>query len=63
VRFDILEQAGNAFAAFVGDEGNAMATARELAAERMRRNHVTAGAPGGQNEVALDAHLAPQVTT
>jgi len=42
-----------------------VAAARELARQRVRRYHMPTGAPGGENEMPNDLHLAfwpPQVT-
>ena len=43
--------AGEARAALVGDQQHAMAALLQLRGERMGRDHVPAGASGGQNEI------------
>ena len=51
VERDILEQAGKARTAHVGDQEDAVTPAVELRGQRMRRHHVAAGAPGSEHEV------------
>ena len=51
VNGDVFEQPREAGSAFVGDQQDAVTAAPKLRGQRMGRNHVPAGAPGGQDEI------------
>jgi hypothetical protein len=53
---DAIEQAGNARAAFIGNQRDAMATAHQLCRQCVRGDHMTPGTARREGEVANDAH-------
>ena len=56
---DALEQAGNARAAVVGDQGDAVPAPHQLLGERVGGDHVAAGAAGGEDIVTGHQVIAP----
>ena len=59
----VLEQAGIFCAAVVGDQHYAMAARLEFGGERMRRDHMSAGAPGSENDIHRAKLSPPHLTT
>ena len=53
MHLDAREQARNARASGVGDQRNGVAATDQLLGERMRRDHMAAGAAGGEQEEAF----------
>ena len=63
MRLDTFEQAREAPAPLVSDKRDMMAPFEKLGAQRMGRDHMAAGAAGGEDEVALDDHRPLHFTT
>ena len=59
----IVEQAGNARAAVVGDQGHAMAARQQFLGERMGGDHVPPGAARGEDIVARHHLESPRQVT
>ena len=59
----ILEQRRDLRPALVGDQHHAMAARLQLGGERVGRNHMPAGAPGGQSDVHPLNLSPPHFTT
>src|SRR6185503_9296900 len=58
-----LEQAGEARAALVGDQEHAVAAGLELRSQRVRRNHMSTGSTGGENEIHAGSDSPLHFTT
>ena len=63
MRLDSVEQAGNLCAARIGDQRNPVPARNQLSGERVRGDHVSAGASRSEHEVFADAHRAFHFTT
>ena len=58
VDLDVVEQAGDARAAIVGDQRHPMAAQQQFLGERVGRHHMAAGPARGEDIVARH-HLSP----
>jgi hypothetical protein len=63
VDLNVIEKAGDARAAFISHERDAMPPRHKFGRERVGRHHVPARASCGENEVARNAHLLLHLTT
>jgi hypothetical protein len=59
MRLRSVEKTWKTRAALVRHQRDVMAALHKLGRQRMRRNHVAAGAAGGENEMPGDAGNAP----